>query len=118
MGDTCYCCREIFPFEGGIGGYIDHVTNFSNQFNDMSQYSIDHIVERVARDDNDPRYAWDIKKRLACFLESDAFSKGQKREVAKRVEKLIERSERSYNKAEKIYQSLTRDEMFFLRELL
>ena len=84
----CECCGEIFHCEYYDGGYIDHVKNFSEQFDFIDTKSEIGILREIAFHGNCYRSAYDVKKRFQCYAKH--CERTGRTAALKKVRKLIE----------------------------
>lgn len=84
----CECCGKIFHSEYYEGGYIDHVENFSKQFDIIDTKGAVGIMREIAFDGNSYRDAYDVRNRFQCYAKH--CERTGRTDALKEVRKLIE----------------------------
>lgn len=104
----CKICGKIFCTDYGLMGYIDHVNNFSgDNFRYYCNSNASNAVQEITTHGNEIRSLEDIKERLNCFLKWPDVSDDVKEETKRRCEFLIDKMQKSQDKADKIVSGMT-----------
>lgn len=104
---TCDKCGKEFYTKYYSGGYIDHVMNFSDNSETISNYPVNRIVREICWAGNEIRSQYDIRERLNCFKSWNIQDKNKADEVVEMCEKLIALLNESKPIAKSVYKKLS-----------
>lgn len=86
---TCDKCGKEFYTRYCSGGYIDHVMNFSDHSENISNFPVNRIIWEICWAGNEIRSQYDIRERLNCFKSWNIPDKDKVDTVTTMCEKLI-----------------------------
>ena len=104
---TCDKCGKEFYTRYYSGGYIDHVMNFSDHSENISNFPVNRIVREICWAGNEIRSQYDIRERLNCFKSWNIRDKDKSDKVVEMCEKLIVLLDASKPIAESVYKKLS-----------
>lgn len=108
----------MFYSEYYEGGYIDHVTNFSEKSDYLSKINSNEAIKEIVYRGNNVREKYDIRERLKCFCMQKSVQKDVKDDCKKRIENYFTFDDEQRKIAKQKAETLTDCEKYYLYQEL